>query len=243
MEVPEEDLDDRKVIRRIRNGTKGTFLFLSEVRQEQSEFRAQNMARKRSKKPASGSLSLEDSNPPQASHGIPPSVCPAMLRSNPLIDPLSGPSSSDTRQPAIPTSSSSMRLPKVAETRNALVTASSTTTASSGAGVTTTTTTVVQSNRRIVSDASIAAPEQDSAGGTRVFANNEKSSDIFANNLMYYVVTTVWPDGVVLDWVEGRDGETTLEWNSGYLSPFPVPPCPRSAIYLFLLPFSPVPPF
>ena len=91
-----------------------------------------------------------------------------------------------------------MRLPKVAETRAATVTTDSSTT-----------------SQRIVSDASIAPPEQDSAGGTRVFANKEKSSDSFANNLIKYVLTTVWPDGIVLHWVEGREGETTLQWNGG----------------------------
>jgi hypothetical protein len=66
--VREEDLDDRKVISRIRNASRGTFISLSEVRQRQSNFRAENIARKRSKKPASSSISLEDSQP---SHGTP----------------------------------------------------------------------------------------------------------------------------------------------------------------------------
>jgi len=76
---------------------------------------------------------------------------------------------------------------------------------------------VASSSRRIVSGASIADPEQDSAGGTRVLVSNEKSSDMFANNLLDYVRRRIWPDGIVLDWVEGRIGETTLMWHHTYL--------------------------
>lgn len=112
-----------------------------------------------------------------------------------------------------------MRLPKVAETRSTTVTTDSSTT-----------TTTATTSQRIVSDASIAAPEQDSAGGTRVFANKEKSSDSFANNLIRYVLTTIWLDGIVLDWVEGREGESTLQWNGGYLSTIP---CPVPSLRLF----------
>jgi len=104
-----------------------------------------------------------------------------------------------------------IRLPKVAETRAAVAAATTSTT---------TTATTPSTGKRIVSDASIADPEQSSTGGTRVFANNEKASDLFANNLIRYVLDTVWPEGTVLDWVEGRDdGETTLVWNSGYSPP------------------------
>ena len=68
-----------------------------------------------------------------------------------------------------------------------------------------------------------------------MFANKEKASDIFANNLMNYVVTTIWPDGVVLDWVEGREGETTLAWNSGYVS-FVLFLCPPSMLIEIVTP-------
>jgi hypothetical protein len=74
------------------------------------------------------------------------------------------------------------------------------------------------SSRRIVSAASIADPEQDSAGGIRVWASNEKSVDQFANNFMEYVLGWIWPNGVTLDWVQGREGETTLEWSNSYIT-------------------------
>lgn len=77
------------------------------------------------------------------------------------------------------------------------------------------------SGRRIVSNASIADPDQDSAGGNRVLASNEKSSDVFANNFMEYVIGWIWPDGITLDWVQGRIGTTTLNWNNSYLPAFP----------------------
>jgi|SRR5579862_1133533 len=76
---------------------------------------------------------------------------------------------------------------------------------------------VASSSRRIVSDASIADPGQDSAGGTRVLVSNEKSSDMFANTLLDYVRRRIWPDGITLDWVQGRIGETTLTWQHTYL--------------------------
>lgn len=80
-----------------------------------------------------------------------------------------------------------------------------------------TTTTTVKSTRRIVSNASIADPAQDSAGGARVWASNERASDIFANNLIQHIISSMWPDGIVLEWVQGRDGDTNLVWNNKYL--------------------------
>jgi hypothetical protein len=77
--------------------------------------------------------------------------------------------------------------------------------------ITTTTTTTTQ----IVSSASIASPEHDSAGGSKVFVSNEKS-DVFANILIHHVISSIWPDRVVLDWVKGRKGDTTLVWTSQY---------------------------
>lgn len=85
-----------------------------------------------------------------------------------------------------------------------------------------TTETRSSSSRRIVSAASIADPTQDSAGGARVWASNEKASDVFANVLIRYIIGWIWPGGITLDWVESRDGKTTLNWNDSYspLLPF-----------------------
>jgi hypothetical protein len=47
-----------------------------------------------------------------------------------------------------------------------------------------------------------------------VWASNEKASDIFANVFTSHVIGRVWPGGVPLDWVRGRDGVTTLAWSS-----------------------------
>ena len=82
------------------------------------------------------------------------------------------------------------------------------------------TTTATTPSRRIVSNASIAAPDEDSSGGSRVWASKEKASDLFANNLMLHVISSIWPDGVKVDWVQGRPGDTTLVWSSAYI---PIP--------------------
>src|SRR5579859_4148331 len=95
---------------------------------------------------------------------------------------------------------------------------------SSAAAATTPTATVstnVKSTRRIVSNASIADPTQDSAGGARVWASNEKASDIFANILIRHIISSIWPDGITLDWVQGRNGDTKLVWSSKYIPLFP----------------------
>jgi len=77
------------------------------------------------------------------------------------------------------------------------------------------------SAKRIVSVGSIAGPDDDSAGGARVWASNEKASDVFANNLLMHVIDDIWRDGITLDWVEGRDGPTVLSWHNSYFpSPF-----------------------
>ena len=73
-----------------------------------------------------------------------------------------------------------------------------------------------RSERRIVSTGSVADPNQDSAGGKRVWASNEKASDVFANNLLMHIIDDVWPGGITLDWVEGRPAATTLRWNNSY---------------------------
>ena len=73
---------------------------------------------------------------------------------------------------------------------------------------------IASTTRRIVSAGSIADPEQDSGGGNRVWASNEKASDIFANNLFLHIIDDIWPHGITLDWVEGRDGPTTLKWHN-----------------------------
>lgn len=72
------------------------------------------------------------------------------------------------------------------------------------------------SSQRMVSGASIADPKQSSAGGARVLASNEKASDIFGNIFMSYVRGWIWPRGITLDWVQGRESKTTLEWNNSY---------------------------
>jgi hypothetical protein len=72
------------------------------------------------------------------------------------------------------------------------------------------------STRRIVSDASIADPNQDSAGGARIWGSTEKASDLFASNFMNYIIGWIWPSGIELDWVRGREGPTVLTWTSSY---------------------------
>jgi hypothetical protein len=79
----------------------------------------------------------------------------------------------------------------------------------------TTITEEVRSTQRIVSNSSVAGPNQDSAGGTRVWASNEKASDHFANNFLRHVISSIWPKGINLDWVENR-GDTKLVWSSKY---------------------------
>ena len=76
------------------------------------------------------------------------------------------------------------------------------------------TSTLPSTTRRIVSNASIANPNQDSAGGGRVWASNEKASDIFASNFMDYVIGWIWSSRITLDWVRGRQGDTTIAWCS-----------------------------
>jgi hypothetical protein len=99
---------------------------------------------------------------------------------------------------------------------------------------TTTTTVTVQSTARNVSNGSnmsIAEPAQDSAGGGRVWAPNEKASDVFANNLLLYITSIIWPDGIILDWVEGRKGQTDLAWRNKYRSSCPFSPSPTLPRY------------
>lgn len=79
--------------------------------------------------------------------------------------------------------------------------------------------------RRIVSNASIADPNQDSAGGTIIWGSTEKASDIFASNFKNYIIEWIWPSGIELDWVRGREVSTVLTMrnssigviNDGYL--------------------------
>jgi len=73
MSVKVEDIDNRRAIHRIENSSRLVFGSLYEIRQEQSEFRAINMARKLSKKPtsaASQALDSEASSLTQTSPGI-----------------------------------------------------------------------------------------------------------------------------------------------------------------------------
>src|ERR1700731_3494489 len=86
------------------------------------------------------------------------------------------------------------------------------------------------STRRIVSNASIADPNQDSAGARDVWASTEKASDLFANNFMTYVLGWMWPSGITLDWVKGREGLSVLAWNNSY--------CPFHCSSLILAPIK-----
>ena len=70
------------------------------------------------------------------------------------------------------------------------------------------------STNRIVSVGSVADPDENSAGGARVWASNEKASDIFANNLLMHLIDDIWRDGITLDWVQGRIGSTVLSWHN-----------------------------
>ena len=76
------------------------------------------------------------------------------------------------------------------------------------------------SSRRIPSGSSMSDPSQDSAGGVRILAVKEKTVDTFANQLVWYVISGLWPGGVSLDWVRGRDSKTTLRWNDAYTTSF-----------------------
>jgi hypothetical protein len=86
-----------------------------------------------------------------------------------------------------------------------------------------TTTVTVKSTDRNPSNNSIAGPTQDSAGGTRVWGSDDRVRYMFANNFLMYTVTSIWPDGIVLDWVKGREGDTELVWSRTYLSLVPPP--------------------
>lgn len=92
------------------------------------------------------------------------------------------------------------------------------------------------SSRRIVSNASIADPNQDSAGGARIWASTEKASDLFASNFMNYVVGWIWPSGITLDWVTGREGTSVLTWTSSY-----PPPVLSLCVCVFAQPSHPIP--
>lgn len=201
LEIRREDLDNESVINRIENPSKLVFVSLVELLQKQSDLRAINMARKRSKNTTTASQSFDSEafSFTQTSLGIPLHNCK-------LIIGQPQQSEIDKKQPEVPLASISLQ--QISETK--------TTTLVSTTGTNTTAIATVKSTRRIVSDASIADPQQDSAGGIRVLASNEKASDRFANNLIDHITSSLWPDGIVLDWVEGRDGDTSLVWSSKY---------------------------
>lgn len=73
LEISREDLDNKGVINRIENPSRLVFVSLSELLQMQSELRAINMARKRSRDPTRASQSLDSDSPnlTQTSFGIP----------------------------------------------------------------------------------------------------------------------------------------------------------------------------
>ena len=48
---------------------------------------------------------------------------------------------------------------------------------------------------------------------------------------MNYVIGWIWPSGITLDWVRGRDGPTMLTWTSSYPSfPSATDVSPKEAI-------------
>lgn len=61
LEVREEDLDDRAAINEIENRAWSLFTDLLEIRQKEPEYRALNMARKRSDNKSSAGVSLDSS--------------------------------------------------------------------------------------------------------------------------------------------------------------------------------------
>jgi hypothetical protein len=77
--------------------------------------------------------------------------------------------------------------------------------------------TTVATGRRITSTSSMSDPSQDSAGGIRILSVKEKTVDTFANQFLRYVVTGLWPGGIPLNWVRGRE-KTTLRWTETYTS-------------------------
>ena len=55
-----------------------------------------------------------------------------------------------------------------------------------------------------------------------------KRQAIFSPTIYYSIISSIWPDGIILDWIEGRKGDTELVWSSKYL-PHPVPLVPSFA--------------
>ena len=74
MAIGEEDTNDRKVVNQIRNMTGLVFMDLLEIQEVQSEYRAMNMARKRSKSTITTTQSLEASTQTSL-EGISPAPC------------------------------------------------------------------------------------------------------------------------------------------------------------------------
>jgi hypothetical protein len=81
------------------------------------------------------------------------------------------------------------------------------------------------------SNTPIADPNQDSVGRTRVWASTGNTSDVFASNFMNYIIGWIWPSGISLDWVRGRQEPMMLAWSSLYPSfPSATDVSPRKAL-------------
>jgi len=66
-------------------------------------------------------------------------------------------------------------------------------------------------SNRIASGASTLHEEADSAEGEMILFAKEVATGTLCTILFSTLRGSVWPDGVVLDWVQGL-GETTLNW-------------------------------
>ena len=198
-------MENEGLLNRIKNTSKAIFLSLYDILQTQSDLRQLNVSRKRQRKEKQISATSLDI----ASAGIGLPSFQLMAIDDPTV---LQPDISAHDSPLPSTMSPSTTTVAPAHNPTIAVATSSTTTAT------------LKSTRRIVSNASIADPTQDSAGGSRVWASNEKASDIFANILIRHIVSSIWPDGITLDWVQGRNGDTKLIWSSKYIAPPPPPP-------------------
>jgi len=72
------------------------------------------------------------------------------------------------------------------------------------------------SAERIPSITSCFGGEHNSAGGETIMYAKEKASDMFANILAVHLQGRLWPDGIELPWVRGRNAIPRLNWNVTY---------------------------
>jgi hypothetical protein len=199
------DVENEGLVSRIENKSSIVFLSLLELFQLQSDLRQANIARKRqrNKQTSEVSSSMDIPQTDQTSLGIyfvSLFLIVDITSQTDIISQTDVTFQTDVSDypPTDTTLQSTDPIPSIDPTLNS------------------STTVEVKSTHRVVSNSSIAGPTQDSAGGTRVWASNEKASDIFANIFLLYVISSIWPDGITLDWVQGRKGETKLVWSSKY---------------------------